>query len=387
MTKSRFIVLVLAELVLALGPAAQESRPRSLRVVELEGTPFERGLAHGTRLRAEIAELMPAFRKDLAAAIGGDSQSAAARFMAVTKYEAAIRRFTPALLDEVRGIATGSGQTYEDVLVYQLADEIWAQAGLLFGHKCTTIGVDRDGDRPAFVAQNMDLPVWMHLHPTVLRIRHPEKDLESLVVTMPGVLGANGMNSKRVAVGVNTVLQIRACTDGLPVTFVVRGLLEQSDQASAIAFLDRARHASGQAYTIGGPDTVRGFECSAGKVVPFVTSPPGPRIWHTNHPIASTDWSVLFERAMARKGKQPGEVPFTCPRFAAVTKVLGQERSITIEDVLAALSARDHGVCNAMTYVCTVMVLGAEPELRVSAGAPDSAKFEVVRFTGRADLR
>ena len=385
MTTSCSALLALALLAPAL--AAQESRPRSLHVVELEGTPFERGREHGTRLRAEIAELMPAFRKDLASAIGGDSQTAAARFMAVTKYEAAIRRFTPALLDEVRGIAMGSGQTYEDVLVYQLADEIWAQAGLLFGHKCTTIGVDRDGDRPAFVAQNMDLPEWMHSHPTVLRIRHPEKDLESLVVTLPGMLGGNGMNSKRVAVGVNTVLQIRACTDGLPVTFVVRGLLEQEDQTSAITFLDRVRHASGQAYTIGGPDKVSGFECSAGKVVPFLTSPPGPRIWHTNHPIASTDWSVRFERAAASKGKQPADITFACPRLAAVSKALGLERSITIADVLGALSAREHGVCNAMTYVCTVMVLGPQPELRVSAGPADRAKFEVLRFTSSTQQR
>ena len=262
-------IVALALFLLAPLVSAQDARSAQLSVVDLEGTPFERGLEHGTKLRSQIAELMSAFTNDLAKAIGGDSNHASARFLAATHYDAAVRRFTPSLLDEVRGIALGSGQTFEDVFAYQLSDEIWAQAELLSAHKCTTIGVDRDGDRPAFVAQNMDLPIWMHAHPTVLRIRLPDSDLVSLVVTIPGLLGANGMNSKRVAVGVNTVLQIRACRDGLPVTFVVRGLLEQVDQASAVAFLERVRHASGQAYTVGGPDSVQGFECSAGKVVRF----------------------------------------------------------------------------------------------------------------------
>ena len=385
MNLTRFASCALLAL-LASEVRAQDSRPGQLRVVELAGTPFERGLEHGTRLRGEIAELVPAFTKDLAQAIGGESHSASARFLSATHYDAAIRRFTPTLLDEVRGVALGSGQSYEDMLAYQLADEIWAQARLLFAHKCTTIGVDRDGGRPALVAQNMDLPVWMHAHPTVLRIRHPDKDLESLVVTLPGMLGGNGLNSKRVAVGVNTVLQIRACTDGLPVTFVVRGLLEQEDQASAFAFLTRVRHASGQAYTIGGPDTVRGFECSAGKVVPFSTqafaSAPGgrARTWHTNHPLANDDWSERILEVAKHAGKAPADLALVCARFDAVTQALGTERKIGIDEVVAALGSREHGVCNAMTYVCTVMVLGPEPELRIAPGAPDRARFEVLRF-------
>jgi isopenicillin-N N-acyltransferase-like protein len=359
----------------------QESRPDRLLVLELDGTPFERGLAHGKALREQIGDLLGAFRKDLQGLIGGDAATGPRRFLGATRYEPAIRRHTPSLLDEVRGIAQGAGQAYEDLLAYQLIDEIWAQSRILFGHKCTTIGVDRSGTWPAFVAQNIDLPGWMHAHPTVLRIRHPDRDLESLVVTLPGFIAANGINSRRVAVGVNTVLQIRACTDGLPVAFVVRGVLEQPDQAAALAFLRRIRHASGQAYTVGGSETVACLECSAGKVVPFVPFPGADRTWHTNHPLVNDDWSELFRRTAAGKGKEPADLRLRCGRFDAVARALGPGNAAGIDDVVGVLRARRDNVCNAGTYVCTVMVLGEEPELRIAPGPADRAEFQVFRMT------
>ena len=374
MLPTRCSAFLLATLVLPQ-LAAQESRPSSLRIVALEGTPYARGLAHGKALRQEIAAMLVPFRADLAQATGCAPELAVSRFLAATAYEPAISRFTPGLLDEVRGIADGAGQSYEDLLAYQLPDEIWAQGRLLFAHKCTTIGVDRDGERPAFVAQNMDLPAWMHAHPTVLRIRHPDRDLESLVVTLPGLIGGNGLNNRRIAVGVNTVLQIRATTAGLPVAFVVRGLLEQATHADALAFLQRVQHASGQAYTVGGPDTAPCFECSAGKVVPYVPFAGARRTWHTNHPLVNDDWSQLFRNAAARKGQQPAELPLRCDRFDAVARALGPGQQVGLDEVLAVLRAREHNVCNAQTYVCTVMLLGAEPELRIGIGSAPVERF------------
>jgi len=375
--------LVLFAAWLAGFPLPAQQAPRTLRVVDLSGTPYERGVQHGKALAVEIRALVVLFEQDLATTTGQSTGEFVQRFLQQTQYDAAIRRVTPGLLDEVRGIAAGAGQPFDTMLVYQLIDELWAQAPSMAREKCTTVALARRGDRPTVVAQNLDIPQWMHAHPTVLRIQHSDTGLQELVVTLPGLIGAMGMNSGKVAVCVNTILQLAARRDGLPVAFVVRGLLAQPDDAAARAFLLRVQHACGQAYTIGGPETVTCHEASANKAVPFV-SPCGPaRVWHTNHPVASDDFAPSFVAAAKKGGKEPGAVRFGCTRFAAVEKGLTTNEAATAEQCMALLADPQHRVCNTSTYICAVMTLGEQPELRITPGAPDQAVFETVRFAAR----
>lgn len=364
----------------ALSASFLSAQQRELTVLDLRGSAYERGLEHGHKLKEAIAGLLRAWDRDLAQGLHVDRKEFVARFFAATGFEAAAKQHTPELLDEIRGIAEGAGQTYETMFVFQLIDEQWAQHELGTGEKCSTIGVDRNGDTPGFVAQNLDLPPWMNDHPTVLRIHHAD-GLVSLVVTIPGVVGANGVNSARVAVGVNTVLQIRPCPDGLPVAFVVRGLLAQHSHDDALAFLRRVKHASGQAYTVGGPDHSPCFEASAGGVVPWQPEGREGWTWHTNHPLVSTDWSPIHLRQCKAKDV-PVEQREQCPRFDALDHALPAGARPTLEQVKAALCL--HGektpVCNPYTFVCTVMVLGEVPELQVTPGPPTAAPFQVVRL-------
>ena len=78
--------------------------------------------------------------------------------MADTDFIPAIEKWTPGLLDEVRGIAEGAKLPFEEVYVFQLADEIWSMGAWAMREKCTAIAVDRRGDQPTLVAQNMDIP-------------------------------------------------------------------------------------------------------------------------------------------------------------------------------------------------------------------------------------
>ncbi len=373
--------LVVALLTLPM-PAQERPAPeRSLTVVELRGTPHERGLQHGRQLREQIAWMVQQWQRDLERSTRITADEFVKRFLANTKFEAAAKEHTPELLDEIRGIAAGAEQPFERMFAFQLVDELWAQAELGRGDKCSTIGVDRDGDTPGLVAQNLDLPLWMNRYPTVLRIHHDDGELQSLVVTLPGLVGGNGLNNKRIAVGVNTVLQLRPCPDGLPVAFVVRGILAQRSHDDAVAFCKRVKHASGQAYTIGGADRSPCFEASAGGVVPWLPEGRDGWVWHTNHPLASTDWSPVYA-AQAKADARPPEEQLPCARFAALDRALPAGKRPTFEDVVAALriTGRTTPVSNPSTYVCTVMVLGEKPELHISAGPPTVAPFQVLRF-------
>jgi len=375
--------LVLFTAALCSAPLAAQKAPGTLRVIDLSGTPYERGVQHGKALATEIRGLVIAFEQDLRKTTGVPAGEFVQRFLQKTQYAAAIRRHTPGLLDEVRGIADGAGQPFDTMLVYQLIDELWAQAPSIAREKCTTVGLAARGEQPTLVAQNLDIPPWMHACPTVLRVRHGDSDLQELVVTLPGLIAAMGMNSGRVAVCVNTILQLAPRRDGLPVAFVVRGVLEQPDDAAARAFLLRVRHACGQAYTIGGPQLVTCHEASANKVVPFVPKSGPARVWHTNHPVASDDWNPSFVAAAKKAGKEPAAVQFGCSRFAAVEHGLAANEAATVDQCIALLADPQHRVCNPSTYVCVVMTLGAQPELRITPGSPDKTAMQAVPFAAR----
>lgn len=373
--------ILFATALLAPCVSAQDA-PKRLRILDLHGTPYERGLQHGKELASEIAEMVRMFEADLPSQTGEAASTFVPRFLAATTYDAAIRRFTPGLLDEVRGIADGSGQPFATMFAYQLIDELWAQTPSLKQEKekCTSLGLAKTGEQPTIVAQNLDIPTWMQTHPTLLRIHHCDSDLQSLVVTFPGLIGAMGMNNGKVAVAVNTVLQLAPCRDGLPVAFVVRGILEQHDDAAAREFLLHVKHASGQAYTIGGAEKVTCHEASAHQITQFLPATGAARVWHTNHPVANTDWNPDFVAALTKAGRTPGDRPFVCSRFAAIEATLSQKAPVDAAHCITLFADRSQNVCNRGTYVCAVMMLGELPELRISPGKPDVTPFQTVRF-------
>jgi hypothetical protein len=373
------LLALLAGLSVAAAPVLR-AQSDTVRVLELQGTPYERGVQHGTTFRAEIAELLGRWDRELQREHHLTLPAFVERFLAATSYDAATRRWLPEMLDEVRGIAAGAGQPYATMFAWQLIDEVWAQAPSILREKCTSVGVDRRADQPTITAQNLDVPRWYHGSQCVLRLRDESRDLQQLVVTIPGVVALAGMNSARVGVAVNTLLQLRPCRDGLPVAFVVRGLLAQPDHAAALAFLNRVPHASGQNYTVGGPDTAPGFECSAGKVVQYLPYAAATFTWHTNHACVNDDFEPGYRERASAGGFDPFVGRRRCPRFQVCKKHLPADSKPDVATVKSLLACREGPVCNDGTLACVVMLLGETPELHISKGGSDQAPFTVLRF-------
>ena len=283
-------------------PRAEPSRRREIKSVVLEGTPFNRGRVHGRTLKGEIHELVGLWKRDLTRQFGMDADEFIRRFLAGTDYQPAIKRWTPDLMEEVRGIAEGSGIDVDTMLAFQLVDEYWANGGAIAGEHCSGLGIAGEGDRPTHVAQNMDLEGFRDGFQVVLHVKPPGSGPESFVFTCPGLVALNGMNSRSVGVCVNTLIQLRPRRSGLPVAFVVRGLLERSTVEEAIGFLREVEHASGQNYILGGPAGVYDFECSAGKVARFVVAGREGVVYHTNHPLANDDYTERYRRLLAGGG-------------------------------------------------------------------------------------
>jgi isopenicillin-N N-acyltransferase-like protein len=379
------VLLLLAwQPVLAAADRPLPEPAAKLRIVDLAGTPYQMGKIHGQTLKAEIQELVKLWKADLEQTYQVTAGVFIRQFLKKTDFKPAMERWTPGLLDEVRGIADGAGVDFDTMYAYQLIDEVWAMGPDMGFSKCTTIAAGKRNGNPAYVAQTLDIPTFYHGYQTVLRIRDERDDLEALVFTIPGVVAANGLNSRSVGVCVNAVTQLAYSPKGLPVDFVIRGLLRQKSYEEAVKFLQNIQPAAPQTYVLGGPREAAVFERSAGKMTRFVPFAAAEFSYHTNHPLINDDFNPRFPKMLKLKNMTLESYKGLCQRFNFLGRLFRDNSAqIDLDTLQRIFKNRDSGINNATTYGCTVMVLGENPELHISPGRPDEAPFQVLGFTPR----
>ncbi len=356
----------------------------NLRILTLEGSPYERGLTHGKALGADIRELVERWKTNLAEAYKTDAESFIKAFLAKTDFRPAIERWTPGLLDEVRGVADGAGLDFDTIYAYQLIDESWVLGPELANVGCTSIGAAPAPGIPGFVSQTLDIPTFYHGFQTVLRIRDRESGHEALVLTIPGVIAANGLNSRGLGVCVNAVTQLAHSADGLPVDFIVRGLLDRGSVEEAERFLREIRPAAPQNYLIGDRTRVVDLEVSAGRVAAVPVSAETGLVFHTNHPLESDDYDAGFLRDLKARGGTLEAMKGSCPRFNFLRRTFAAARTApTMDDLQRLFRDRRSRINNASTYACAIMVLGDRPELVIAPGRPDREPFQSLDFRPR----
>jgi isopenicillin-N N-acyltransferase like protein len=386
-----FLLLFVSQGQATEPPPAPEKPKGKLKVVVLEGPPYNRGLVYGKTLKDDIQQLMKRWKENLRATYKMDPDAFIKKFYAKTDYVSAMKRWTPELLEEVRGLADGVGVDQETMLVFQFVDEYWVNGENIAAEKCSAIGVGRRGDHPAMVAQNLDIEGFNDGSQVVLHIRHQDSELESFVFASAGMVGANGMNNRGIGICANTLAQLRHGRDGLPVACIIRGVLEQKTFEAAADFLQQIKHASGQNYLIGGPDKVASFECSHGKVSRFGPAEGSDIVWHTNHPLANDDYDAKY-RQYLEKNKDAAKKPSsTIARFDCLASRLGRNGSAIDKDGIKAI-LRSHDspefpVCRPLktpsgvyTFGSMIMVLSGKPEFHVAPGPPDAVPYQVLSF-------
>ena len=379
------VLIIFQSLAFAAGDSSMPGREEKLRIVDLEGTPYQMGKVHGQTLKTEILELLKRWKEDLEKTYRVTAEVFIKNLLKKTDFQPAIARWTPGLLDEVRGIADGAGVDFDTMYAYQLIDEIWAINDDLGLSKCTSIAAGKRNGNPAYVAQTLDIPAFYHGFQTVLRIRDKREDLETLVFTIPGVVAANGLNSRSVAVCVNAVTQLAYSPKGLPVAFVIRGILRQESYEQAVKFLQDIQPAAPQNYVIGGPADAADFERSAGKMSRFIPFEGAEFTYHTNHPLINDDFNPRFPETLKRRETTLEKYRTLCPRFNFLGQVLkDNSAAIDLASLKTLFQNRASGINNAETYGCTIMVLGENPELHISPGRPDEEPFQVLAFSPRS---
>lgn len=371
-----------------------------IKVLELRGTPRQRGQTHGEALRDKIAELMEIWFDDLRSNRKMDPADCIDDFLENTRFPQAIKKWTPDLLEEVRGLAEGSGIDYKTIFAYQVGEEEgWyarrkesgSSAYPFFpasAKKCSGLGAYDQEGLPSLVAQNQDYTL-KDGNEVLLHIKHANSSQESYVFTLAGLIAIlPGMNNSPLGICANALPQLAPRPDGLPVAFIARGVLERSNFKDAVKFIQEIKHATGQNYIIGGPEEVGSYECSAHKVVRFVPYQGATRVYHANHVLVNDD----LDSTLDANRVYGGFLENTEARFNALeNRLKDPKKKITVATAKDALSSHDDPefpVCRhtpkpggvGFTAGCGIAELADPPVFHFAPGPPCSTKFKNYTF-------
>lgn len=108
-----FLLLIASFTVFSQSPISK----REIREVKLSGSGYELGLQHGKLFRKEIDEIIKKMKQNTADILKKDAEQVLTEFLAYAQFTDDIKKYTPELYEEVRGIAEGSGQTFNDIFV------------------------------------------------------------------------------------------------------------------------------------------------------------------------------------------------------------------------------------------------------------------------------
>lgn len=376
-------------LLISIGCFAQSSS-RELKTVSFTGQGYELGLQHGKALKNEIADILDAWKQNTSINLGKDADKVLNEFFEYANFDEAIKTWTPELFEEVRGIAEGSGQKFNDIMALNLLDEFWVYVDDLNNHHCSGLGVPSRNGSPAFISQNMDLENYTDGFQVLMRLNRTGNNPEQLVLTHPGLIALNGLNEEGIGACMNTLMQLKASANGLPVAFIVRGILNTTNKDEALKFIQTVPHASGQNYIIGVKGEVFDFEASANKVVRYNPMNENGTVYHTNHPLVNDDMKPWFEQynPSSMKGPKSSNSHLRLRAVENRMKSSSEVNEALIKETLRSKDDNYNPVCRAnnedgrgFTFASTIMTLTGKPNIQVLAGPPDEADYVQVDFT------
>lgn len=258
--------------------------------IRVSGDAYERSRQYGELARSQIEVVRNGYERAFAAKkISWADAAGIAR-----RHLPAIERHTPRLLDEIRGIAAGSGCSFDDILIINLRSEILnsvtqAQGASLSG-ECTSFAIeaDRAPSGEAVVGQNWDWLESLEAGVIVLEVERTDgPDYVTLVEA--GLLGKVVLTANGLALGMNTLVSSRdAITDGVPYHLQIRAVADAKHATNALEILAAMPRATSGNFVLAD---------AAGAVLSVESSPGGPAnvvpicaadgtVSHANHFVA-----------------------------------------------------------------------------------------------------
>ncbi len=289
--------------------------------IEAAGAPREIGLAIGEAARELIVSGIAEYRLYHEQMDGPPFDEAVAL---CTPYLEAARRWLPAVVEELEGMAEGAGLPLGDLLVPNLGEELTCnedpglamngpgQAHAEHPEHCTSVGVRSGGHRA--LGHNEDWWALDAKRNVLLRLTTAD-GTRIIAVTSAGLLPPSGMNSHGIATAGNTVYA-NDSRIGVPNNMIRRHVLEAKSREDARARALQGARARGSNHIFADQTTFFDIETSG---TASAESGDDELLVHTNHFLSpamapyeistskGTRWRVERARQLLAEGVARGE--------------------------------------------------------------------------------
>lgn len=349
-----------------------------MRCIQIKGTPYERGMAHGTQLAAEIKRMVHTNSKTLTADMESFSLQMPSDVDLSNLLNTSIsftQEFAPDVVDELKGLADGAGLDLDKIVLLNSFIDLSVLCFEMFHNRlipgCTCFAAASPAtlDDGIYIGQNYDWSESFRSGVVLLRIESPPNPT-ALCFSIAGMLGLAGMNSAGLAIVINALTPRDICL-GIPYTVVLRKALEQPDIANAIDVILKARRFSGVSYLLAD---------RSGEILCLETTARDSEVLyaldgylgHTNHYVHSRLAVYDADVPGAREGD-------SYVRWSRVNKMLRQRAGNielhTLKEVACDHVGYPHSICNHPSTLASIIMDLQSLELWASLGNPCESPY------------
>ncbi len=305
------------------------NRTHTFPVVIVRGTSYELGRQHGEQAAPLVEQYLLWIER-----LTGLSRDTLCRN--AMQFVPRLEALSPALVEEVRGLADGAGISFEEAVLCQARAEA-AHAPADGGCTAFALTGAATTDGRTLAGQNQDLAPEYADVTIVLRVQPTDGRPRAVMVTFAGQLGYAGLNEYGVAHFANALYDA-PWQPGLPHYPLKRLTLEQRTVADCVQlYRDHRVCSAGNVVLCDGQGSIGDIEARPEGIAVYTDEHPDARL-HTNHYVTS-QFAPFETNSLAD----------SCPRLDRI-RVLVQEHwgRITVDTMKTILA--DHegdpaGIC------------------------------------------
>lgn len=277
--------------------------PLPCPLIEVSGTPFERGQQYGEQASERILRGIEHYKDQLHSSGLKDGDLAAM----IDRFAGAIENYGSQYIEEMRGIAKAVNTDLAAILLLNARTEILklarrrekGQADFIQSDGCTGVFVmpsaTRDG---TFIhAQNWDWKAECAETAIVLKIKRTDGP-DIITFTEAGGLARTGFNSAGISISGNYLETDRDYRElGVPLAIIRRKVLEQDHLAMSMQAVYGTRKSASNNMMIGHAHGIAiDFECAPDET--FLVHPQNGVLVHANHFQSPVALSKLIDKGV-----------------------------------------------------------------------------------------
>ena len=253
--------------------------------IVIQGDPYNRGLAYGSQAKEKIEKAIAIYSKQFESQKGVSWKRAIEFSKTFVKR---IKEYDDSIIDELNGMAKGSGREFEEILIINIRTELLMGSKKLDG-ECTSLCAlpEATAGKKTLLAQNWDYPFWAMDHVFLLEIKRKHGP-DILTMVEAGQFARMGMNSAGMGI-CNNFIECEEDgsamdTTGIPTTFIRRKALEQENYANLIGkIIHSPRSFSGNYLVASAQQGGYAIDIEATPSTAYFIHPKDGLVTHSNH--------------------------------------------------------------------------------------------------------